>query len=106
MKSGGAVYIITNKHRTVLYIGVTNNLKRRMYEHRNRSAKGFATKYNCTDLLYFEIFWNIEDAIHRETVLKKWNRSWKMELIKKKNPQLEDLSMSWFDKNGEVIEEF
>ena len=104
MKNGGAVYIITNKNRTVLYIGVTNNIQRRMHEHKKGINKGFAQKYNCTDLLYYEVFWDIRDAIHREKQLKKWNREWKMELIKKENPGLMDLSMDWFNEDGELKE--
>lgn len=104
MKSGGATYIITNKHRTVLYIGVTNNIRRRMYEHKKALNEGFAKKYNCNELLYAEYFWDIADAIQRETVLKKWKRDWKSELIKKENPDLDDLSKDWFDENGELKE--
>jgi putative endonuclease len=102
MKSGGAVYIITNKHRTVLYIGVTNDIRRRMLEHKKVINKGFAKKYQCNELLYFESFWDIADAIQRETVLKRWNRNWKLELIKKENPLLLDLSVDWFDEKGEL----
>ncbi len=102
MKSGGAVYIITNRYRTVFYIGVTNDIRRRMHEHKKRLNEGFAKKYNCTELLYFEAFWDIADAIQRETVLKKWNRAWKLELIKKENPLLIDISAEWFDEQGEL----
>lgn len=104
MKSGGAVYIITNKHRNVFYIGVTNNIQRRMYEHKKALNKGFAKKYNCNELLYVEYFWDIADAIQREKILKKWNREWKLELITKDNPDLIDLSKNWFDEEGELID--
>jgi len=95
MNSGGIVYIITNKNKTVLYIGVTNNIHRRMQEHKNRINKSFASRYNCIHLVYYESFWNIADAIQREKVLKKWNRSWKEELIEKENPEWKDLCEDW-----------
>src|SRR5688572_9514790 len=104
MKNGGIVYIITNKHRTVLYIGVTNNIRRRMLEHKRGTNKGFAQKYNYTDLLYFESFWDIADAIQRETVIKRWKRDWKLELIKMENSDLVDLSIEWFDEHGNLKE--
>lgn len=84
------VYIVGN-NRPTLYIGVTNNLVRRMYEHKNGLADGFTKKYNLHKLLYFEILETPENAIAREKQLKHWNRSWKLELIKKANPILEDL---------------
>lgn len=96
MKNGGIVYIITNKHRTVFYIGVTNDLQRRIREHKTGINKGFASKYNCTDLIYFESFWDISDAIQRETVLKRWKREWKLSLVKKDNPELLDLARDWY----------
>ena len=85
------IYIITNKISTVLYIGVTNNLKRRIFEHKNKLVPGFSMKYNLTKLLYYEHFDNINDAIHREKQLKKWNRKWKEELINKFNPRWSNL---------------
>ena len=92
MERGGYVYIMSNKLRTVLYIGVTSNLYNRVYEHKNNEGSQFTTKYNCVDLIYFECYMSIEEAIHREKKLKKWKRSWKEDLIKKSNPQLKDLS--------------
>jgi putative endonuclease len=85
------VYIISNFNNKVLYIGVTNDLKRRIYEHKNKSIKGFSSKYNINKLIYFEQFNDINEAIQREKQLKKWNRSWKDELIKKLNPKWNDL---------------
>ncbi len=85
------VYILTNKAKTVLYIGVTNNLVRRIYEHKNKLIPGFTKKYNVELLIYFEHFENINDAIKREKQLKKWNRKWKEELIIKENPEWDDL---------------
>ena len=83
------VYIITNKNKTVLYIGVTNNLKDRLFFHANPEAnsKHFSHKYRCKYLIYYEHFSDIEVAIKREKQLKKWNRSKKELLIKSKNPK-------------------
>ena len=85
------VYIMTNKPSGILYIGVTNDLIRRCYEHRNGMIDGFTKKYNCKMLIYYEAFDRIEDAILREKRLKKWNRQWKIELIEKSNPGWVDL---------------
>ncbi len=83
-------YILTNKNKTVLYTGVTNNLKRRLYEHQE-DAKGakdtFAGKYNCSYLVYYERFQLIEHAIKREKEIKGWNRSKKEKLILDFNPE-------------------
>jgi putative endonuclease len=82
------VYILTNKNKTVLYIGVTNNLKERLYYHSNPEAhsKSFSHKYKCYYLIYFEHFYEIEEAIKREKQLKKWNRLKKEWLINRTNP--------------------
>ena len=85
------VYIVTNKRRGTLYIGMTNNLVRRGYENRNGLIDGFTKKYNLKRLVYFEVFNRVEDAILREKRLKKWNRQWKIELIEKLNPEWIDL---------------
>jgi putative endonuclease len=85
------VYIVTNKPRGTLYIGMTNNLVRRVYEHRDGLIDGFTRKYNLKRLVYFEVFNRVEDAIHREKRLKKWNRQWKIELIEGVNPEWIDL---------------
>ncbi len=83
---------MSNKIRNVLYIGVTNDLFRRVYEHKNGVVDGFAQKYKCKYLMYYEYFDVIESAIKREKQLKNWRRSWKFNLIKKMNPNLRDLS--------------
>jgi len=88
------VYILTNKPQRVLYIGVTNNLIRRVYEHRQKLTKGFSSKYNLTILVYYEIFDDINNALQREKRLKKWNRPWKIELIENNNPQWSNLYKS------------
>ncbi len=85
------VYIITNKYNTVLYIGVTNNIERRLYEHRNMLVEGFTSKYKLTKLVYFEETNDIKDAILREKQLKGWNRTKKNMLIEKLNPEWKEL---------------
>ena len=85
------VYIVTNKPRGTLYIGMTDNPVRRGYEHRNGLIDGFTKKYNLKKLVYFEVFNRVEDAILREKRLKKWNRQWKIDLIQKVNPEWIDL---------------
>lgn len=92
MQRGGCIYILTNKNRTVLYIGVTSSLEERLYEHKSKAYKGFTSKYNCDTLIYFEYFDSITEAIKREKQLKKYNRDWKIELIQKVNPEFRDLS--------------
>ena len=84
------MYIMGNR-RPTLYIGVTNDLVRRVYEHKQGLVEGFTKKYGLHMLLYFEEFSSIEDAIVREKRLKHWNRDWKLELIRKNNPTLKDL---------------
>ena len=85
------VYILTNKSNKVLYIGVTNNLECRMYEHKNKLVKGFTEKYNLTKLVYYEVTSDIISAIKREKQLKNWHRDWKIKLINDFNPEWKDL---------------
>jgi putative endonuclease len=85
------IYIMTNKPYGVLYIGITNNLRRRVLEHKNGSTKGFTHKYNLHCLVYFEETVDVKSAIVREKQLKKWNRLWKITLIEKMNPVWKDL---------------
>lgn len=85
------VYIITNTYHTVLYIGVTNNLVRRIYEHKHKMQKGFSAAYKLSKLVYYEQFSDITQAIEREKQLKKWNRAWKEHLINRANPSWRDL---------------
>ncbi len=73
------------------YIGVTNDIGRRVYEHKNNQVPGFTKKYKVNKLVYVEAHDDVSDAIHREKCLKKWNRDWKLELIEKTNPGWEDL---------------
>jgi putative endonuclease len=93
------IYIMSNSNRTVLYIGVTNNLYRRYNEHKSGKIEGFTKKYSCHILLYYEEFQNIEYAIAREKFLKGWSRSKKDNLIREKNLRLEDLG-SYLQWNG------
>ena len=94
----GYVYILSNKNRTTLYIGVTHNLERRMFEHKAHKGSSFCKRYNLDELLYFEHFDFMMDAIDREKKLKRWRREWKWDLIKELNPKLVDLSEVWFDE--------
>ena len=89
------VYILANITNTTLYIGVTNDLRRRLYEHKNKLISGFTEKYNVNKLVYFETVSDVNAAIQREKNLKKWSRTWKLELIKKSNPMMKDLSLDW-----------
>lgn len=91
MKQNSFVYILTNKYNTVFYTGVTSNLPKRVWEHKEKVVDGFAEKYNATKLVYYEAIDNIESAILREKQLKKWKRDWKIKLIKDFNPIFEDL---------------
>jgi len=86
------VYILASKTNGTLYIGVTNDLERRMYEHKNHLVKGFTEKYNVHMLVYFEQTSNIKAALQREKQLKKWNRKWKLDLIESANAEWKDLS--------------
>ena len=90
-KKKGSVYILSNTIRSVLYIGVTADLKKRIWRHRQGRGSKFTTKYKCTHLIYFEEHATILEAIEREKQLKNWNRAWKLELIRTVNPHLRDL---------------
>ena len=85
------VYIISNKTNSTLYIGVTNNLKRRIYEHKNKLVDGFSKKYNLSKLVYFESTTDSYSAISREKQLKGWIRQKKIDLITSQNPEFKDL---------------
>ena len=87
------VYIVSNKNRTTFYIGVTNDLERRAYEHANHQGSVFTQKYKLTDLLFYEESQDINEAIAREKQLKQWNRKWKIDLIKTLNPDMKKLEL-------------
>lgn len=87
----GFIYIISNKNRNTFYVGVTNNLKRRITEHKEGIGSKFSGKYKLTDLLYYEEIQGIRKAIDREKQLKNWHREWKINLIRSVNPDMKDL---------------
>ncbi len=88
------VYILTNQSRT-FYVGMTNNLERRVYEHKHKLIEGFTKKYNISLLVYFEVFNDVYEAITREKQVKDWRRSKKIALIESLNPEWKDLSAGW-----------
>jgi len=85
------VYIMASARNGTLYVGVTNNIGRRAWEHREGMIEGFTKKYGVTMLVWYEAHDDVHDAIRRETLIKKWKRRWKMELIEKTNPHWLDL---------------
>jgi putative endonuclease len=90
------VYIMTNTSRGTLYIGVTNNIEARVYEHQQGKGSVFTKKYHCHRLVYFDTYDNPDEAIAREKQLKNWRRQWKINLIEDTNPSWSDLSAQWF----------
>ena len=89
------VYILTNKKDGTLYTGLTNELERRILEHKNKAVRGFTAKYNLDKLVYFEEHDTYNEAIAREKRMKKWRRQWKIELIEKMNSEWNDLAENW-----------
>ena len=92
------VYLITNKENSVLYTGVTNNLERRLLEHKNKTIEGFTEKYSICKLVYYENFSDINLAIAREKQIKGWRRNRKDALVEENNPGWKDLSEDWNTK--------
>jgi putative endonuclease len=92
MKRAAYIYFLTNTYNSVLYIGVTNCLERRVAEHKAKLHRGFTYKYNCDRLVYFELLPSMVEAIAREKQLKNWKREWKNDLVNKVNPQWKDLA--------------
>ena len=92
------VYILASKIRGTLYIGITNDLQRRVNEHKKGVIKGFTQKYEVHKLMYYETFQSIDEAINREKNLKKWKRDWKIKLIEEENKKWVDLSNDWYDE--------
>ncbi|MFH1759348.1 MAG: GIY-YIG nuclease family protein [Patescibacteria group bacterium] len=84
-----------NKWNTTSYIGVTNDISNRAWQHKQKQVKGFTEKYNLNKVIHYEVFDNPYDAISREKQLKRWSRKKKIELIKKNNPEFKDLSDDW-----------
>ena len=88
---GYYVYILASRRDGAIYVGVTNDIVRRIYEHRTKVIQGFTSKYNITRLVWFEIYEDPISAISREKELKKWKRAWKVQLIEAQNPRWDDL---------------
>ena len=80
-----------------MYLGVTNDLQRRVYEHKKAIRKGFTEKYGVNRLVYFETFQSVDEAIKREKNIKKWKRAWKIKLIETDNSNWDDLAVDWYD---------
>ena len=85
------VYVLASERNGTLYVGVTSDLARRIWEHKSKAVSGFASKYGVDKLVYFETFDYVDAAISREKALKKWNRAWKLRLIEENNPNWDDL---------------
>lgn len=96
------VYFITNKHKNVLYTGVTSDLEKRLYEHKHKLIDGFSKQYNVDRLVYIENFSCIEDALKRERQIKKWRREKKDALVNKQNPEWKDLSLGWYEGDPSI----
>jgi putative endonuclease len=94
------VYILTNKNNNVLYVGVTSNLPKRIYEHKSKLAGGFTKKYNVDKLVYFEQTEDVNSSLRREKQLKNWKREWKIDLINKANPEWKDRSDMLLDSGS------
>ncbi len=90
------VYILASKRNGTIYIGLTNDLERRILQHKNKTFKGFTEKYDVHLLVYFEDFESYQEAYSRERQMKKWKREWKLNLIEKDNPSWKDLSEDWY----------
>jgi putative endonuclease len=90
------VYIMTSNSGT-LYIGMTNSLERRVYQHKHKVVEGFTSRYDVNRLVYFEIFGDVRDVIAREKQIKSWRRSKKIALIESMNPKWKDLSEEWYE---------
>lgn len=90
----GYVYALSNKHRGVIYIGVTAHLAQRLFQHKSKMIDGFASKYNLTNLVWYEAYPTICEAIAAEKRYKNWRRAWKINLIEKMNPEWNDLAIN------------
>ena len=96
MEKSYYVYLITNQNNKVLYTGITSNLERRIFEHKNKLVKGFTEKYNVNKLVYFEQTSDVYSALNREKEIKGWLRIKKNELVESKNAAWNDLSDDWY----------
>lgn len=95
------VYIMANAWNTTFYVGVTNNLERRVWQYKTGNTNGFVAHYHLTKLVYYEEYPTAREAIHREKQLKNWRRDWKINLVRQQNPDFKDLAGAWFD-NGDA----
>lgn len=95
MKENFYVYILASKKNGTLYVGVTSDPIKRLYEHKQNLVPGFTSKYQVHDLVFYEMHTNAESALQRERQIKKWNRPWKINLIEKSNPDWKDLYNDW-----------
>ena len=93
MNTPSYVYILASAKYGTLYVGVTSDLKKRVFEHKEKQIKGFTQKYGVDRLVYYEITFDIRSAIERETCIKRWKRNWKIQLIEEKNPDWCELSI-------------
>jgi putative endonuclease len=91
-----AIYMMTNKNKTVLYTGLSNSLERRVWQHKKGAVPGFTKKYNCNRLVYYEIYEQIDQTIAREKQIKGWTRAKKEALISTMNPEWSDLAEDWY----------
>jgi len=91
------IYLLASKRNGTLYIGLTNELERRIFEHKNNVSSSFTSKYKVHQLVYFEEYETYEQAFTRERQMKKWKRDWKIQLIEKENPLWKDLSSDWYE---------
>ena len=97
------VYILASKRNGTLYIGFTNDLDRRIFEHKFKLLPGFTKRYSVDKLVYYEEHTCRDDAFVRERQMKKWNRAWKIELIEKDNPRWNDLAADWFEEDKSIF---
>ena len=97
------VYMMTNFTRTVLYTGVSHSLERRVWQHKNGTLDGFTKKYKCTNLVYFEEYTEIDQAIAREKQIKGWLRAKKNALVNSTNPEWKDLAAEWYEAPEKVL---
>lgn len=104
----GYVYIVTNKHHTVFYTGVTNDIERRIGEHKAGVGSAFSSKYRCNMLLYTQQYMTMVEAIAAEKTIKRWKRDWKINIIKEINPDMIDLAADWFNEADleSIIQEY
>ncbi|HUX65086.1 GIY-YIG nuclease family protein [Sulfuricella sp.] len=96
MEKQPCVYLLASRRNGTLYVGVTSDIVKRVWQHKNDQAEGFTKKYTIHNLVYYEFHENMLSAIQREKQIKKWRRNWKIELIEKRNP-------SWFDLWSEIV---